>query len=74
MTHKTPVATPDKRDLILTASHELSAISTCLAAISGDLIMNPKSPRRLPDGTGLALEWLSAEIERRCALIDEELS
>lgn len=74
MTRKTLVATPDKRDLILAASQELSAISICLAAVGGDLMMNPNAPRRLPDGVGHALEWLSEEIERRCALIDEELS
>lgn len=73
MTCKTPEATPDKRDLILAASQDLSAISVCLAAIGGDLMMNPNAPRRLPDGVGHALEWLSVEIERRCALIDEEL-
>lgn len=44
MTCKTPEATPDKRDLILAASQDLSAISICLGAIGGDLMMNPNAP------------------------------
>jgi hypothetical protein len=71
---KIPVATPDRIDLIQTASWELSAISTCLSAMGRELIHAPGTGRRLPDATGSAMEWLAAEIERRCALIDEVLS
>ena len=69
-----PVATPDRQDLIHTASLELSAISICLSAMGRELIVNSKDPNRHLDGTGHALEWLGSEIERRCALIDEVLS
>ncbi|MBO1323589.1 hypothetical protein K2X14_00270 [Acetobacter sp. TBRC 12305] len=71
---KSPVATPDRLAVVQTASWELSAISTCLSAMGRELIHAPEAGRRLPDSTGNAVEWLAAEIERRCALIDEVLS
>ncbi|BAU37877.1 hypothetical protein APT_00795 [Acetobacter pasteurianus NBRC 101655] len=71
--HKTPVATPDRLHLLQDASWNLSAISYCIASIGRDLSGKPNNPGAM-DAAGQALEWLSGEMERRCAAIAEASS
>ena len=71
---KTPLATPDRLDIVQAASWELSAIGECLAAIGRDMELTPSTQKPPADETGNALTWLAAEIDRRCVLIDEALS
>lgn len=68
------LATPDRLDTVQNASWELSAIGECLAAIGRDLELAPSTKKMPAGGTGNALNWLAAEIDRRCVLIDEALS
>lgn len=68
------LATPDRLDTVQNASWELSAIGECLAAIGRDLELAPCDQKPPAGETGNALNWLAAEITRRCALIDEALS
>lgn len=71
---KAPIATPDRLDTVQNASWELSAIGECLAAIGRDMELAPCAQKPPASGTGNALNWLAAEISRRCVLIDEVLS
>lgn len=68
------LATPDRLDTVQSASWELSAIGECLAAIGRDMELAPSDQKTPAGGTGNALNWLAAEINRRCVLIDEVLS
>lgn len=69
-----PLATPDRLDMVQNASWELSAIGECLAAIGRDLELTPCDQKPRTGGTGNVLNWLASEITRRCVLIDEVLS
>lgn len=71
---KAPLATPDRLERVQNASWELSAISECLGAIGRDLELAPCVQKPPTGATGNALNWLAAEIDRRCALIDEALA
>ncbi|GCD57445.1 hypothetical protein NBRC3280_2426 [Acetobacter pasteurianus NBRC 3280] len=71
---KSPVATPDRLSVIQDATSELSCIGICLQAMSNGMLTGSEESGPNMNAVGMALEWLSGEMERRCAVIDESLS
>ncbi|AKR48046.1 hypothetical protein [Acetobacter pasteurianus] len=71
---KTPVATPDRLSVIQDATSELSCIGICLQAMSNGMLTGSEESGPNMSAVGMALEWLSGEMERRCAAIAEASS
>ncbi|ANA13399.1 hypothetical protein [Acetobacter oryzifermentans] len=71
---KTPVVTPDRLSVIQDATSELSCIGICLQAMSNGMLTGSEESGPGMCAVGMALEWLSGEMERRCAAIAEAAS
>lgn len=71
---KNPVATPDRLSVIQDAANELSCIGICLQAMSNGMLTGSEETGPGLSSVGMALEWLSSEMERRCAAIAEAAS
>ncbi|ATI11561.1 MULTISPECIES: hypothetical protein [Acetobacter] len=71
---KTPVVTPDRLSVIQDATNELSCIGICLQAMSNGMLTGSEESGPCMGAVGMALEWLSGEMERRCAAIAEAAS
>ncbi|BAH98998.1 MULTISPECIES: hypothetical protein [Acetobacter] len=71
---KSPVATPDRLSVIQDATSELSCIGICLQAMSNGMLTGSEESGPNMSAVGMALEWLSGEMERRCAAIAEASS
>ncbi|GBR57259.1 hypothetical protein AA18889_1079 [Acetobacter senegalensis DSM 18889] len=71
---KIPVATPDRLSVIQDATSELSCIGICLQAMSNGMLTGSEENGPNMSAVGMALEWLSGEMERRCAAIAEASS
>ena len=71
---KSPVATPDRLSVIQDATSELSCIGIILQSMSNGMLTGSEESGPNMSAVGMALEWLSGEMERRCAAIAEAAS